>query len=152
MAETTAAAEEMDEENYDTGDASRDNVRNQDDIGENELMVVSFGTSYNDNRRLTIGAIEEAIEKAFPDYSVRRGFTSQIIIDHVKTRDNIAIDNVGEALARAEKNGVKNLVIQPTHLMNGLESVSYTHLDVYKRQCWGRLSECSSTGTAESGS
>ena len=125
MAETTAAAEEMDEENYDTGDASRDNVRNQDDIGENELMVVSFGTSYNDNRRLTIGAIEEAIEKAFPDYSVRRGFTSQIIIDHVKTRDNIAIDNVGEALARAEKNGVKNLVIQPTHLMNGLE---YTDL------------------------
>lgn len=121
MAETTAAAEEKDEENYDTGDASRDNVRNQDDIGENELMVVSFGTSYNDNRRLTIGAIEEAIEKAFPDYSVRRGFTSQIIIDHVKTRDNIAIDNVGEALARAEKNGVKNLVIQPTHLMNGLE-------------------------------
>ena len=88
-------------------------------------MVVSFGTSYNDNRRLTIGAIEEAIEKAFPDYSVRRGFTSQIIIDHVKTRDNIAIDNVGEALARAEKNGVKNLVIQPTHLMNGLE---YTDL------------------------
>lgn len=103
MAETTAAAEEMDGENYDTGDASRDNVRNQDEIGENELMVVSFGTSYNDNRRLTIGAIEEAIEKAFPDYSVRRGFTSQIIIDHVKTRDNIAIDNVGEALARAEK-------------------------------------------------
>lgn len=125
MAETTAAAEEMDGENYDTGDASRDNVRNQDEIGENELMVVSFGTSYNDNRRLTIGAIEEAIEKAFPDYSVRRGFTSQIIIDHVKTRDNIAIDNVGEALARAEKNGVKNLVIQPTHLMNGLE---YTDL------------------------
>lgn len=125
MTETTAAAEEMDEENYDTGDASRDNVRNQDEIGENELMVVSFGTSYNDSRRLTIGAIEDAIEKAFPDYSVRRGFTSQIIIDHVKSRDNIAIDNVGEALDRAAKNGVKNLVIQPTHLMNGLE---YTDL------------------------
>lgn len=113
------------EENYDTGDATLDNVRNQDDIGENELMVVSFGTSFNDSRRLTIGAIESAIEKAFPDYSVRRGFTSQIIIDHVKSRDKIAIDNVKEALARAEKNGVKNLVIQPTHLMNGLE---YTDL------------------------
>lgn len=113
--------EEEDEENYDTGDASMDNVRNQDGIGENELMVVSFGTSYNDSRRLTIGAIEEAIEKAFPDYSVRRGFTSQIIIDHVKSRDGAAIDNVGQALDRAVENGVKTLVVQPTHLMNGLE-------------------------------
>lgn len=119
------ANDSEDEENYDTGDATLDNVRNQDDIGENELMVVSFGTSFNDSRRLTIGAIESAIEKAFPDYSVRRGFTSQIIIDHVKSRDKIAIDNVKEGLARAEKNGVKNLVIQPTHLMNGLE---YTDL------------------------
>ncbi|MGN1088918.1 MAG: sirohydrochlorin cobaltochelatase, partial [Huintestinicola sp.] len=66
------------EENYDTGDASLDNVRNQDGIGENELLVISFGTSYNDNRRLTIGAIEDTLEKAFPDYSVRRGFTSNI--------------------------------------------------------------------------
>lgn len=126
--ETTAEAEaaaEADEENYDTGDASKDNARNQDEIGENELLVVSFGTSYNDSRRLTIGAIEDAIEKAFPDFAVRRGFTSQIIIDHVKSRDNVAIDNVGEALERAEKNGVRNLVIQPTHLMNGLE---YTDL------------------------
>ncbi len=118
---TAAAEEASDEENYDTGDAALDNIRNQDDIGENELMVVSFGTSYNDNRRLTIGAIEDAIERAFPGYSVRRGFTSQIIIDHVKSRDKVVIDNVGEALDRAVDNGVKNLVIQPTHLMNGLE-------------------------------
>lgn len=109
------------EENYDTGDASLDNVRNQDEIGDNELLVVSFGTSYNDSRRLTIGSIENALEKAFPDYSVRRGFTSQIIIDHVKKRDNVQIDNVTEALDRAVDNGVKNLIIQPTHLMNGLE-------------------------------
>lgn len=121
--EETTVQETMAEENenYNTGDALLDQVRNQDEISENELLVVSFGTSYNDSRRLTIGAIEDAIEKAFPDYSVRRGFTSQMIIDHVKSRDGIAIDNVGEALARAEKNGVKNLVIQPTHLMNGLE-------------------------------
>ena len=86
--ETTAAGEEAeDEENYGTGDASLDNARNQDGIGENELMVVSFGTSYNDSRRLTVGAIENGMEKAFPGYSVRRGFTSQIIIDHVKSRD-----------------------------------------------------------------
>lgn len=124
--ETTEAAaaeevEEEDEENYDTGDASLDNPRNQDEIGEQELLVVSFGTSYNDSRRLTIGAIENAIEQAFPDYSVRRGFTSQIIIDHVKSRDDVSIDNVGEALDRAVENGVKTLVVQPTHLMNGLE-------------------------------
>ena len=120
----TAAAEE-DEENYNTGDASMDNTRNQDEIGEKELLVVSFGTSYNDSRRLTVGAIENAIENAFPDYSVRRGFTSQIIIDHVKKRDNVSIDNVTEALNRAVDNGVKTLVVQPTHLMNGLE---YTDL------------------------
>ena len=116
-----AGAEEEDEENYETGDASLDDPRNQDGIGENELLVVSFGTSYNDSRRLTIGAIEDAMEAAFPDYSVRRGFTSQIIIDHVKSRDGEVIDNVGEALDRAVDNGVKNLFIQPTHLMDGLE-------------------------------
>ena len=112
-------------EEPDTGDASKDDPRNQDEIGESELLVVSFGTSYNDSRRLTIGAIEGALEKAFPDYAVRRGFTSQIIIDHVKDRDGVTIDNVGEALDRAVANGVKTLVVQPTHLMNGLE---YTDL------------------------
>lgn len=114
-----------DEENYETGDATLDNPRNQDGIGENELLAVSFGTSYNDSRRLSIGAIEEALEDAIPGYSLRRAFTSQIIINHVKSRDGVTIDNVGEALERAVENGVKNLVIQPTHLMNGLE---YTDL------------------------
>lgn len=110
------------EENYDTGDASLDKVRNEDGIGEKELLVVSFGTSYNDNRRLTIGAIEEKLDEVYgKDYSVRRGFTSQIIIDHVKKRDDVSIDNVKQALDRAVKNGVKILVVQPTHLMNGLE-------------------------------
>ncbi len=120
-AEEAAAEEEEDEENYDTGDASLDNVRNQDEIGDNELLVISFGTSFNDSRRLTIGAIEDALEAAFPDYSVRRGFTSNIIIDHVLSRDGIQIDDVAAALDRAVDNGVKTLVVQPTHLMDGLE-------------------------------
>ena len=120
-ADTTEAAEEDDEENYDTGDASLDNVRNQDEIGENELLVVSFGTSFNDSRRLTIGAIENALEDAFPEYSVRRGFTANIVIDHVNKRDGILIDDLDAALKRAVDNEVKNLVVQPTHLMNGLE-------------------------------
>lgn len=119
--DTEAEGEEAEEENYETGDASLDNTRNQDEIGERELLVISFGTSYNDNRRLTIGAIEDSLESAFPDYSVRRGFTSQIIIDHVKSRDDVTIDNVKEALDRAVDNGVKTLVVQPTHLMDGLE-------------------------------
>lgn len=120
--DATASDEDADEENYDTGDASLDNVRNQDDIGEQELLVISFGTSFNDSRRLTIGAIEDKLDEEFGDtYSVRRGFTSQIIIDHVLSRDGIAIDNVTQALDRAVDNGVKTLVIQPTHLMDGLE-------------------------------
>ena len=104
-----------------TGDASADNPRNQDEIGENELLVVSFGTSFNDSRVATIGAVEEAMEKAFPDYSVRRGFTANIIIEHIQRRDGEVIDDVNEALDRAKANGVKNLLVQPTHLMNGYE-------------------------------
>ena len=120
-AESTSEPAEEDEENYETGDASLDDPRNGDEIGEKELLVVSFGTSFNDSRRLTIGAVEGALEKAFPEYSVRRGFTSQIIIDHVAKRDGEIIDNMQEALDRAVNNGVKTLVVQPTHLMNGLE-------------------------------
>lgn len=103
----------------------QDDSLNQDGIGEQELLVVSFGTSYNDSRPLTIGAIERAMISAFPDYSVRRAFTSQMIIDHIKKRDGQEIDNVKEALERAKANEVKRLVIQPTHLMDGLE---YTRL------------------------
>lgn len=119
--EAEAAAEEEDEENYETGDASLDDPRNQDEIGEKEILVVSFGTSYNDSRRETIGGIEQAIADAYPDWSVRRAFTSQIIIDHVKKRDGVDIDNVEAALKRASDNGVKQLVVQPTHLMSGFE-------------------------------
>ena len=112
---------EEEEEDYTTGDASLDDPRNADEIGEKELLVVSFGTSFNDSRRLTIGAIETALQEAFPDWSVRRAFTSQIIIDHVKDRDGEVIDNVHDALERAVDNGVKTLVVQPTHLMHGFE-------------------------------
>ena len=98
-----------------------DNPRNQNGIGENELLVISVGTSAPEIRRLTIGAIEAAIENAFPEYTVRRGFTNQTIICRIKHREGISIDNAGEALARAAANGVKNLVIQPTHMMDGVE-------------------------------
>ena len=105
----------------DTGDASKDDPRNQDEIGENELLVVSFGTSFNDSRAEDVKEIEDALAKAYPDWSVRRAFTAQIIINHVEARDSENIDNMQQALDRAVENGVKNLVVQPTHLMHGAE-------------------------------
>ncbi len=105
----------------DTGDASKDDPRNQDEIGDNEILVVSFGTSFNDSRVSDIKGIEDAIAEAYPDWSVRRAFTSQIIINHVLARDGEVIDNMDQALERAVNNGVKNLIVQPTHLMHGAE-------------------------------
>ena len=105
----------------DTGDASQDDPLNQDETGENELLVVSFGTSFNDSRAEDIGGIEKALQESNPDWSVRRAFTAQIIINHIYARDGEKIDNVDQALQRAVDNGVKNLVVQPTHLMHGAE-------------------------------
>lgn len=105
----------------DTGDASQDDPRNQDEIGENEILVVSFGTSFNSSRVADIKGIEDALQEAYPDWSVRRAFTAQIIINHVQAREGEFIDNMDQALERAVSNGVKNLIVQPTHLMHGAE-------------------------------
>ena len=105
----------------DTGDASKDDPLNEDNIGENEILVVSFGTAFNDSRAEDIGGVEKALQAAYPDWSVRRAFTAQIIINHVQARDDEKIDNMDQALERAVDNGVKNLVVQPTHLMHGAE-------------------------------
>ena len=121
---TDAQKELVEDPDYfgrDTGDAALDDPRNQDQIGENEILVVSFGTSFNDSRAADIKGIEDAIQEANPDWSVRRAFTAQIIINHVQARDGEFIDNVDQALQRAVENGVKNLVVQPTHLMHGAE-------------------------------
>mgnify|MGYP001102613068 CR=1 FL=1 len=104
-----------------TGDANLDDSRNGDEIGENELLVVSFGTSFNSSRVADIKGIEDALQAAYPDWSVRRAFTAQIIINHIQARDGEKIDNMTQALDRAVANGVKNLVVQPTHLMHGAE-------------------------------
>ena len=105
----------------DTGDASKDDPRNADGIGEKELLVVSFGTSFNDSRVEDIKGIEDALQEAYPEWSVRRAFTAQIVINHVQARDGEKIDNMQQALQRAVDNGVKELVVQPTHLMHGAE-------------------------------
>jgi hypothetical protein len=116
--------EKLDDPGYfgdDTGDASKDSPRNTGEIGEKELLVVSFGTSFNDSRVATIKAVEDALEEAYPDYSVRRAFTAQIIINHIQSRDGEVIDNMKQALDRAVDQGVKELAVQPTHLMHGAE-------------------------------
>ena len=119
----------------DTGDASKDDARNQDEIGENEILVVSFGTSFNNSRAADIKGIEDALQAAYPDWSVRRAFTAQIIINHVQARDGEKIENVNQALDRAVNNGVKNLIVQPTHLMHGAEYDELIgELDNYKDQ------------------
>ena len=119
----------------DNGDASKDDARNQDEIGENEILVVSFGTSFNNSRAADIKGIEDALQAAYPDWSVRRAFTAQIIINHVQARDGEKIDNVNQALDRAVNNGVKNLIVQPTHLMHGAEYDELIgELDNYKDQ------------------
>ena len=133
---TDEEKEQLDDPGYfgdDTGDASADDPLNQDEIGENELLVVSFGTSFNDSRVADIGGVEKALQAANPDWSVRRAFTAQIIINHVYARDGEKIDNVDQALQRAVDNGVKNLVVQPTHLMHGAEyDELVAALDSYK--------------------
>lgn len=132
----------------DTGDAALDDPRNADDIGENELLVASFGTSFNGSRAADIKGIEDALQAAYPEWSVRRAFTAQIIINHVQARDGEKIDNMQQALDRAVANGVKNLVVQPTHLMHGAEYDEMCEaIDAYKdkfesvaiaERCWAR--------------
>ena len=119
----------------DTGDASLDDARNEDEIGDNEILVVSFGTSFNDSRVADIKGIEDAIQSAYPDWSVRRAFTAQIIINHVQARDGEKIDNMQQAMDRAVANGVKNLIVQPTHLMHGAEYDEMMEMvDAYRDQ------------------
>ena len=121
---TDAQKELVQEADYfalDTGNASKDDPLATAPDKENEILVVSFGTSFNDNRVATIGAVEKAIAAAFPEWSVRRAFTAQIIINHVAARDGEQINNMQQALDLAKQAGVKNLVIAPTHLMHGAE-------------------------------
>lgn len=124
--ETTDAAETKQEDSAKTKEMEEDTSmagveESEKNANHTAILAVSFGTSYNDSRDLTIGAIETAIGEAFPEYEVRRAFTSQIIIDKLKERDNLEIDNVEEALNRAAEDGIETLIVQPTHLMDGYE-------------------------------
>ena len=137
-----ALVEEYDYFGLDTGDATKDDPLNQDEIGEKEILVVSFGTSFNDSRVATIGGVEKAIAEAFPDWSVRRAFTAQIIINHIYARDGVKIDNMQQALDRAVANGVKELIVSPTHLMHGAEyDELVAALEPYQAQMNIRIAE-----------
>lgn len=85
------------------------------------VLVVSFGTSYRENLDLTIGAIEAAIAEAFPDCSVYRAFTSRAVTGRLKERYGLDVDSVEEALERAAGDGIEELAVQPTHLLDGYD-------------------------------
>jgi len=85
------------------------------------LLAVSFGSSYNETRDVTIGAVEAALQAAYPEYEVRRAFTSQIVIDILEEREKMEIDNVIEAMDRLVADGVEEVVVQPTRVMPGFE-------------------------------
>lgn len=89
------------------------------------ILAVSYGTSCNDSRENSIGSIERAIADRFPDYELRRAFTSRIMIGRLRESSGLKIDHIEEALARAATDGIRKLIVQPTHLMKGYE---YTKL------------------------
>jgi sirohydrochlorin cobaltochelatase len=117
---SNATPSQTDELGYEEGTSPADDIVNTS-AADKALLVVSFGTSYNQSRALTIGGIEKALAEAYPDYQVRRAFTAQIVIDKLKERDNLTVDNVDEAMNRLVLDKVKEVVIQPTMVMSGYE-------------------------------
>lgn len=85
------------------------------------ILVVSFGSSYKETRKKTIDQIEIDISKSFPEYKIYNAYTSKVIIKILKNRDNICIDTVSEALEKIEKDGIEEVIIQPTLMLNGIE-------------------------------
>lgn len=86
------------------------------------ILVVSFGTSYEQTRKVTIDAIEEEIGKAYPDCRIYRAWTSKMILKKLKKRDNIHYDTVTEAFRRMQEDGITDVIVQPTHVINGIEN------------------------------
>ncbi len=90
-------------------------------VRDKAILVVSFGTSYNENRKMTIGAIENIVAERHPDWVVRRAFTSKMIIEKLMKRDNERIDYIDDAMERLMADGIRIVIVQPTHIMNGME-------------------------------
>ena len=88
-------------------------------IDKKAILVVSFGTSHAETRDKTIGAIEKDIAAAYPEYEVRRAFTSGMIIKVLANRDGIMVDNVSEAMEHLVEEGFQTVIVQPTHVING---------------------------------
>ena len=88
----------------------------------NAILAVSFGTSHADTREKTIDRIEEDIQKAYPDDKVYRAWTSKMIIKKIWNRDGVKIFNVKEAMEQMKAEGITNVLVQPTHVINGIEN------------------------------
>lgn len=92
------------------------------DTTKKAVLAVSFGTSHNDTREVTIDAIEKDMQAAFPEYPLYRAWTSKMIINKVNKRDNVHIDTVKEAMERMRADGITDVLVQPTHVINGIEN------------------------------
>lgn len=88
---------------------------------EKGILVVSFGTSHLDTMKKTISVIEQEISERFLEYRVYRAFTSGMIIRKLKRTENLAVDTVQEALNRMKEDGIEDVIVQPTHIINGVE-------------------------------
>lgn len=86
------------------------------------ILAVSFGTSHNDTRKVTIDAIEDDMKAAFPDYALYRAWTSKMIIKKLKNRDGVSICTVKEAMEQMKQDGITDVLVQPTHVINGIEN------------------------------
>jgi sirohydrochlorin cobaltochelatase len=97
------------------------------------ILVVSFGTSHNDTRQKTIDQIEMDIQQEYPDYTIYRAFTSKIIIKILENRDGIEIFSVTEAMEQMRRDGMKEIIVQPTHILNGIENdIMKYEVNIYK--------------------
>ncbi len=90
------------------------------------ILVVSFGTSHKKTREKTIERIEQDIGRAYPDFKIYRAFTSRLIINILKIRDGFGVMTVKEAMAQMSKDGIEEVIVQPTHILNGLENEKMT--------------------------
>ena len=104
------------------------------------LLAVSFGTSYQDTLEKNIAAIEKDLAAGLPDRVLFRAFTSAMIINKLRKRDGIAILNVAQALEKLSDEGYTDLIVQPTHVLNGDEYEKLRALAMPYECRFGRIS------------
>lgn len=85
------------------------------------ILVVSFGTSYEETRKKTIDVIDNEIKAEFQEYDIYNAYTSKMILKVIKERDSLHVNNVTEAMEEMLENGIEEVIVQPTLILNGIE-------------------------------